>query len=79
VVLPEEWSRGWIPAGGLARATVAGTVAVETDGNALTVRYRPWRYLRLGLAASLISLLVLVVAGLFEHRRDFAAWWASIR
>jgi hypothetical protein len=79
VVIPEEWSPGWIPDGALARATVSGTVAVEVGGAGTTVEYRPWRYLRLGLAASLVSLVILVLAGLAEHRQDFSNWWDSRR
>ncbi|GGQ73747.1 hypothetical protein GCM10010166_49900 [Couchioplanes caeruleus subsp. azureus] len=76
VVIPEEWSPGW-SAGGLPSApTAAGTVAVAAGAEAATVHYEPWRWLRLGLIASVLSLLVLLVIGLLEHRKDLVRWWA---
>ncbi|PRY32187.1 hypothetical protein [Pseudosporangium ferrugineum] len=77
VVIPEEWSPGWRAGELPTRRTVAGTVAVEAGPGAVTVRYEPWRALRLGLLASLVSLVVLLVAGLVEHRRDLSRWWAA--
>lgn len=80
VVIPEEWSAGWSAgAGMITRPTVAGTVAVHAGADAVTVRYTPWRYLRLGLAASVLSLLLLLAVGLAEHRRDIADWWTAPR
>jgi heme exporter protein D len=70
VVLPEEWSASWTAGDQVTRPTVAGTVAVRAGSEAFTVRYAPWKWLRLGLAASLLSLVVLLVAGLVEHRRE---------
>lgn len=75
VVIPEEWSPGWSAGGLPTRATVAGTVAVDAGAAAVTVRYTPWRWLRLGLAASILSLVVLVAAGFVEHRRELWQWW----
>jgi hypothetical protein len=77
VVIPEEWSPGWSAGDVPTRRTAAGTVAVLAGAEAVTVRYEPWRWLRLGLAASLVSLFVLIVAGLREHRRDLAHWWPA--
>ncbi|GIE50500.1 hypothetical protein [Actinoplanes nipponensis] len=76
VVIPEEWSPGWAAGGRPTRRTVAGTLAVEVGAGAVTVRYTPWRWLRLGLITSLLSLVVLLVAGLVEHRRELSQWWA---
>ncbi|KUL27683.1 hypothetical protein [Actinoplanes awajinensis] len=70
VVLPEEWSASWTAGDQVTRPTVAGTVAVRAGSGAFTVRYAPWKWLRLGLAASVLSLGVLLVAGLVEHRRE---------
>jgi hypothetical protein len=77
VVIPEEWSPGWAAGDLPTRRTAAGTLAVEVGAGAVTVRYTPWRWLRLGLITSLLSLLVLIVAGLVEHRRDLSQWWAT--
>ncbi|MFI5935887.1 hypothetical protein [Actinoplanes sp. NPDC051494] len=75
VVIPEEWSPGW-QAGKLPTArTVAGTLAVLAGPDPVTVKYQPWQWLRLGIAASMLSLLVLLTAGLLEHRRDLSHWW----
>jgi hypothetical protein len=64
VVVPVEWSPGW-SAGNLPTSpTAAGTVAVRAGPAALTVEYTTWRWLRLGLAASLSALAALVIAGL---------------
>ncbi|GAA2487813.1 hypothetical protein [Winogradskya humida] len=76
VVIPEEWSSGWSAGGAPTRRTVAGTVAVEAGNSELDLRYTPWRWLRLGIAASLLSLLVLLTAGLLEHRRELSTWWS---
>lgn len=77
VVIPEEWSPGWAAGVLPTRRTAAGTLAVEVGAGAVTVRYAPWQWLRLGLIVSLVSLLVLIVAGLVEHRRDLLSWWAA--
>ncbi|HWS31444.1 MAG TPA: hypothetical protein VN408_01735 [Actinoplanes sp.] len=71
VVVPEEWSANWTAGDQVTRPTVAGTVAVRAGSGPFTVRYAPWRWLRVGLLVSLLSLLVLTVAGLVEHRREF--------
>ncbi|UQU62406.1 hypothetical protein COUCH_25650 [Couchioplanes caeruleus] len=75
VVIPEEWSTGWSAGNRPTRATAAGTVAIDAGESAVTVRYTPWRWLRIGLAASLLSVTVLVAAGLVEHRRELWHWW----
>ncbi|AEV85685.1 hypothetical protein ACWT_4663 [Actinoplanes sp. SE50] len=72
VVLPEEWSAGWTAGDQVTRRTVAGTVAVHAGSGAFTVRYAPWKWLRLGLAASLLTLVALLGAGLVEHRRELS-------
>jgi hypothetical protein len=76
VVLPEEWSPGWRTAHGPVRPTVAGTIAVRVGAGAATVEYVPWRWLRLGIAASLLAFGVLVAGGVAEHRRELAGWWS---
>ncbi|MFC4065329.1 hypothetical protein [Actinoplanes subglobosus] len=73
VVLPEEWSANWTAGDQVTRPTVAGTVAVRAGTGAFTVRYEPWKWLRLGLAVSLFSLAALLVAGVLEHRRELYA------
>lgn len=70
VVIPEEWSPGWSGGDRPTRPTAAGTVAVQAGAEALMIQYTTWRWLRLGLAASLLALAVLIVAALAEHRRD---------
>jgi hypothetical protein len=76
VVLPEEWSPGWRTAAGPVRATVAGTIAVRAGAGTVTVEYVPWRWLRLGIAASSLAFAVLVAGGVVEHRRELAGWWS---
>jgi hypothetical protein len=71
VVLPEEWSANWTAGDQVTRPTVAGTVAVRAGSGAFTVRYTPWKWLRLGLGISLFSLTALLVAGVLEHRREW--------
>ncbi|AGL14309.1 hypothetical protein [Actinoplanes sp. N902-109] len=70
VVIPEEFSAGWSAGGAPSRPTVAGTVAFHVGDGAVKVTYTPWRWLRLGIAASVLSLLILLAAGLLEHRRE---------
>ncbi|BFU44717.1 hypothetical protein [Krasilnikovia sp. MM14-A1004] len=77
VVIPEEWSSGWSASADETRQTVAGTVAVRAGPDAVTVDYGPWRWLRVGLAVSLVSLGLLIAAGLAEHRRDLTDWWVG--
>jgi hypothetical protein len=71
VVVPEEWSANWTAGDQVTRPTVAGTVAVRAGTGAFTVRYAPWKWLRLGLVVSLSSLAALLVAGVLEHRREW--------
>ncbi|BEL07949.1 hypothetical protein Q0Z83_061400 [Actinoplanes sichuanensis] len=71
VVVPEEWSANWTAGDQVTRPTVAGTVAVRAGTGAFTVRYAPWKWLRLGLAVSLSSLAALLVVGVLEHRREW--------
>ncbi|MEZ5117860.1 MAG: hypothetical protein R2737_16485 [Candidatus Nanopelagicales bacterium] len=70
VVVPEEWSPGWQVDGSSGVPTVAGTVAVRAGGDETVVEYAPWRWMRLGAAVSLLTLVVLVVVGLLEHRSE---------
>jgi hypothetical protein len=77
VVLPEEWSSGWRAAGHRGRPTTAGTVAVRVGAGAVTIEYLPWRWLRLGVVISVLSLLALLVAGIVEHHGEWADWLAS--
>ncbi|SFE31343.1 hypothetical protein SAMN05421541_101117 [Actinoplanes philippinensis] len=71
VVLPEEWSAKWTAGDQVTRPTVAGTVAVRAGSGAFTVRYTPWKWLRLGLGVSLVALAALLVTGVIEHRREW--------
>ncbi|MEU7907606.1 hypothetical protein [Actinoplanes sp. NPDC049118] len=79
VVIPEEWSPGWSARDLPTRRTVAGTVAVDAGAGAVTVRYTPWRWLRIGLIVSLLAIAVLLLSGLWEHRRDLLRWWSTPR
>lgn len=79
VVIPEEWSPGWSAGSLRTSPTAAGTVAVDAGTDRFDIRYAPWRWLRVGLAASLFSLAVLLVAGLVEHRRELSWWWSGLR
>ncbi|WP_231954651.1 hypothetical protein [Actinoplanes derwentensis] len=71
VVVPEEWSANWMAGDQVTRPTVAGTVAVRAGSRSFTVQYTPWRWLRVGLLVSVLSLAVLTISGLVEHRREF--------
>jgi hypothetical protein len=75
VVLPEEYSPGWRIGGRPGYPTVAGTVAVWAGSGTALVEYRPWRWLRLGITVSLLTLAALVVAGLIEHRREWPSFF----
>ena len=79
VVLPEEWSPGWQVEGRRGQPTTAGTVAIQVGAGATTIEYAPWRFLRLGLLASILFFAALVVAGLVEHRRELSSWWSRRR
>ncbi len=77
VVLPEEWSPGWRAGDLRARPTTAGTVALRLDGEATSVEYAPWRFLRIGILVSVLFFAGLVAAGLVEHRRELRSWWLA--
>ncbi|MET8149509.1 hypothetical protein ACIBSW_38470 [Actinoplanes sp. NPDC049668] len=79
VVIPEEWSQGWSAGGLPMRRTAAGTVAVDAGAAAVTVRYTPWRWLRIGLYVSLVAIAALLLSGLVEHRRDLLRWFSTPR
>jgi hypothetical protein len=71
VVIPEEWSAGWIADDGSAAVpTLAGTAAVRVGSDATEVRYGPWRLLRPAILGSLAVLVALIIGGLVEHRRE---------
>ena len=70
VVVPEEWSTGWVADGARAVPTLAGTAAVRVGPDATVVEYAPWSLLRPAILGSLAVLLALVVGGLVEHRRE---------
>jgi hypothetical protein len=73
VVIPEEWSAGWVADGSAAAVpTLAGTTAVQVGAGATEVSYGPWRLLRPAILGSLAVLVALVVGGLVEHRRDLS-------
>ncbi len=70
VVIPEEWSAGWVSNGTSAVPTLAGTAAVRVGPDATVVEYGPWRLLRPAILGSLVVLVALIVGGLVEHRRE---------
>jgi hypothetical protein len=70
VVIPEEWSAGWVSDGTAAVPTLAGTAAVRVGPDATVVEYGPWRLLRPALLGSLVVLVALIVGGVVEHRRE---------
>jgi hypothetical protein len=70
VVIPEEWSAGWVSDGAAAVPTLAGTAAVRVGPDATVVEYGPWRLLRPAILGSLVVLVALIVGGLVEHRRE---------
>lgn len=70
VVIPEEYSEGWQSGGVSGRPTVAGTIAFDLSGPGTTVEYAPWRVLRIALAFSVAMLVLLVAAGVVEHRSE---------
>jgi hypothetical protein len=70
VVIPEEWSAGWVADGTAAVPTLAGTAAVRVGPDATVVEYGPWRLLRPAILGSLVVLVALIVGGLVEHRRE---------
>ena len=70
VVIPEEWSAGWVSDGTAAVPTLAGTAAVRVGPDATVVEYGPWRLLRPAILGSLVVLVALIVGGLVEHRRE---------
>ena len=73
VVVPEEWSAGWRTDGEQGVPTLAGTVALRVSGGPTVVDYRPWTWIRLGIAVSLLTLVALVALGLVEHRAELYA------
>jgi hypothetical protein len=70
VILPVEYSTGWQLDGTSGVATPQGTVAFEVGPGAGTITYRPWSFIKVGIFVSLGALLLLLVAGLVEHRTD---------
>ncbi len=73
-VIPEEYAAGWQAHGADAvvhgHPTVAGTIAFDLTSGPTTISYRPWSFLWPSLVLSVLFLIGLVVAGLFEHRRE---------
>jgi hypothetical protein len=72
VVVPEEYAPGWRLDGRSGVPTVAGTIAVRADGSAGEIEYEPWALIRLAILASSAVLVLLVLAGLVEHRAELA-------
>jgi hypothetical protein len=70
VVVPEEYSPSWQLDGDPGQPTLAGTIAFDASPAAASVEFVTWRWLRPALAVSFLSLVVLIVAGILEHRRD---------
>jgi hypothetical protein len=73
VVVPEEWSAGWVTADGTAAVpTLAGTSAVRVGSGATVVEFGPWRLLGPAILGSLAVLGALILGGLVEHRRELS-------
>jgi hypothetical protein len=70
VVLPVEYSAGWQLDGRSGRPTAQGTVAFDVGPEPAVITYRPWSFIKVGIVVSLGALLLLLVAGLVEHRAD---------
>ncbi len=70
VVIPEEFSTGWQANGLAGRPTVAGTIAFDLNASGTAIDYAPWRVLRIALAFSVAMLLLLIAAGVIEHRAE---------
>jgi hypothetical protein len=68
VVVPEEYNPGWQVAGVPGVPTVAGTIAFDVSARPAAVIYEPWRWLLPATVGSGLVLVLLVVAGLIEHR-----------
>jgi hypothetical protein len=72
VVVPEEYAPGWRLDGRSGVPTAAGTVAVRAGASAGEIEYEPWGLIRLAILASSAVLVLLVLAGLVEHRAELA-------
>ena len=70
VIVPVEYSTGWELDGRPGTATPEGTIAFEVGAEEAQIVYRPWSRIKVGIIASLVALLVILVAGLVEHRAD---------
>jgi hypothetical protein len=70
VILPVEYSTGWELDGRPGTATPEGTIAFEVGAEEAQIVHRPWSRIKLGIIASLGALMVILVAGLVEHRAD---------
>ena len=70
VIVPVEYSTGWELDGRPGMATPEGTIAFEVGADEAQIVYRPWSRIKVGIIASLAALLVILVAGLIEHRAD---------
>lgn len=70
VVIPAEWSPGWQVAGRSGIPTVAGTIAFDLPAGGADVVFAPWRILRPALSISVGALLLLIAAGILEHRTE---------
>lgn len=70
VVLPVEFSDGWQVDGQPGQPTLGGTIAFEMAGEAKKITYAPWGYLGPATLGSLLVLIGLVAAGVWEHRRE---------
>jgi hypothetical protein len=70
VIVPVEYSAGWLLDGRPGVATPEGTIAFQVDAGEAKIVYQPWSRIKVGIIASLAALLVILVAGLVEHRAD---------
>ena len=50
--------------------TVAGTIAFDLPAGGADVVFAPWRILRPALSISVGALLLLIAAGILEHRTE---------
>ena len=79
IVVPVEWSPGWVVDGRPGEPTAAGATAFQVGPGATTISYAPWRVLAPASAASLATLVFLLVAGLAAHRRELGSWLSRLR
>jgi hypothetical protein len=70
VVIPEEYDEGWTLDGAAGRPTASGAIEFTVGPGRSDIVFQPWRAIRLGAGVSVAVLVILLIAGLVEHRRD---------